>query len=120
MQLTKEDKQHFLEMKRMHTNENLTSFVRNSNSLERIIEYKHHLYQKIDPIYLEPKSKFIKSHFYAPHKMLFGRSVDTFWINIMVIWFFIIMLYISLHYRLLRKVIEYIPEHSILKSKKSS
>jgi hypothetical protein len=87
MQSTKEEKAEFLEKKRMYTNENLTSFVRNSNSLDRIIEYKHQLYQKIDPIYLDPKGKFIKAHFYAPHKSIFGYYVDTFWVNIGVIWF---------------------------------
>ena len=110
MQITKAQKNQFLNMKRTYTNENLTSFVRNSNSLERIIEYENHLYQKIDPIYLDPKSSFVKAHFYAPRKLIFGSFIDTFWINIGVIWFYIVLLYVSLHFRLFRKGVEYIPK----------
>ncbi len=116
---TKEDKQKFIELKQQCTNENLTTFVRNSNSLERIIEFKHHLYQKIDPVYMEPRSKFVKAHFYAPFKMFFGYEIDTYWINIGVIWFYIIMLYIMLHFRILRKIVEYIPKLRMANADKS-
>jgi ABC-type multidrug transport system ATPase subunit len=110
----KEDKDNFNAMKLRYTNENLTSFVRNSNSLERIIEYKEELFQKIDPIYMEPRNSFIKAHFYAPHKLVFGIPVDTFWVNIGVIWFYNLMLYFTLHFRLLRKAVEYIPKLKLL------
>jgi ABC-type multidrug transport system ATPase subunit len=106
-QETKEDKEAFLQLKKDYTNENLTTFVRNTNSLERIIEIKGHLIQKIDPIYLEPEKPFIKAHFYAPHKMLFKFYVDTYWMNIMVLWMFNILLYITLHFRILRRTLEY-------------
>jgi len=113
LQSTKEKKDKFIQMKRAYTNENLTSFVRNSNSLERIIERKKHLYQKIDPIYMDSKFPFVKAHFYAPRKNVFGNSVDTFWINIAVIWFYNLMLYLALHFRLLRRIVEYIPQRKL-------
>jgi ABC-type multidrug transport system ATPase subunit len=106
-QETKEAKEDFLKLKRENTNENLTTFVRNSNSLERIIEWKGQLVQKIDPIYLNPENEFIKAHFYAPNKKLFGYYVDTYWINILVMWVYNLLLYLSLHFRLLRRLIEY-------------
>ncbi|MGD9993338.1 MAG: ATP-binding cassette domain-containing protein [Salinivirgaceae bacterium] len=106
-QETKEDKEAFLKLKRESTNENLTTFVRNSNSLERIIEWKGQLIRKIDPIYLDSDNEFIKAHFYAPNKKLFGYFVDTYWINIMVMWVYNLLLYLSLHFRLLRRLIEY-------------
>lgn len=108
IQTSPENKQKFLNLKRQHTNENLTSFVRNTNSLERIVEFDGQLYQKIDPIYLDPDSKFVKAHFYAPHKMVLGWYFETFWMNIIVIWIFNILLYVTLHYRLLRKTLEYL------------
>jgi len=109
LRTTKEQKEIFNAKKQKYTNENLTSFVRNANSLERIIEYNDELYQKIDPIYMEPDNSFIKAHFYAPHKIFFGKYIDTFWVNIGVIWFYNLLLYITLHFRLLRKAIEYVP-----------
>lgn len=45
-------------MKKEYSNERLTEFVRNSNDIERIIEYKNKLYQKIDPIYRDPECHF--------------------------------------------------------------
>jgi len=60
-----------LKLKRNYSNESLEEFVTNSNEVERIVEYKGELIQKIDPIYLDPTSPFIKAHFYAPQKMIF-------------------------------------------------
>lgn len=91
----------FLEMKEKSTNRSLTEFVRNSNSLDRIIEYKNRLYQKIDPVYQNPEGKFIKSHFYAPFKPIFKYYFSTFWVNMCVIWFINIVLFFVLKYRAL-------------------
>ncbi|MFC2138599.1 hypothetical protein ACFLTE_10520 [Bacteroidota bacterium] len=62
--------------------------------------------QKIDPIFTDPKYNFVKSHFYAPHKLVFGKKMHTFWVNLIVIWFSIITLYIVLYYSLLRRLLE--------------
>ncbi len=113
-QETKEDKEAFLKLKRENTNENLTTFVRNSNSLERIIEWKGQLVRKIDPIYLNPENDFVKAHFYAPNKKLFGYYVDTYWINILVIWVYNLLLYLSLHFRLLRRLIDYFTSKKLI------
>jgi hypothetical protein len=107
MQDTPEKKNEFLLRKKKYTNENLTTFVRNTNSLERIIEVHGELFQKCDPVYLDPTSKIVKAHFYAPYKFLFGVQISTFWMNMIVIWLYTVLLYVVLHFRLLRKTIEY-------------
>ncbi len=76
LQKTASDKDNFLELKRRYHNEKLTEFVENNNELDKIIEYKGKLYQKMDPIYLDPESGFIKAHFYAPRKMVFGELLQ--------------------------------------------
>jgi ABC-type multidrug transport system ATPase subunit len=96
----------FLALKKRYTNENLTTFVRNTNSLDRILERENRLYQKIDPIYLDPEKAFVKAHFYAPRKWVFGRLMNTFYVNVIVIWIYSILLYVGLHYRVLRKLVE--------------
>jgi len=106
LQKTPELKREFLEVKKKYTNENLTSFVRNTNSLDRIVALNNKLYQKIDPIYQEPESSFIKAHFYAPVKNLFGAKYNTYWVNVIVIWISNLSLYLMLHFRLLRWLIE--------------
>jgi len=113
LQRTPEMKESFQWLKRRHANEALEEFVTNKNETDRILEYKNHLYQKINPIYLDPESRFIKAHFYAPRKMVFGRYIDTIWVNIGVIWFMTIILYLMLYFRLLKKLLDSIENLSL-------
>lgn len=106
MQDTKEKQKEFLRIKKQYTNDKLSDFVRNKNTLEGIVEYNNRLYRKIDPIYQDPKNKFIKAQFYAPRKQLFGFWVDTFWMNFFVIWIVIIGLFITLYFRALKKLLD--------------
>ena len=66
------------QMARDHTNKKLEEFVTNKNVSERITEFKGDLIQKYHPIYFDPTSTFIKAHFYAPRKMIFGRFVPPY------------------------------------------
>jgi ABC-type multidrug transport system ATPase subunit len=108
LQKTPSDKDNFLALKKAYHNEKLTEFVENNNELIRIIEYKGRLYQKIDPIYLDPEYRFLKAHFYAPRKMMFGHYYTTFWINTLVIWCFAVVLYIILYFRLLKRLLDFL------------
>jgi ABC-type multidrug transport system ATPase subunit len=112
LQRTFDDREKFLKLKRENFNESLDEFVTNTNEVERIVEYNAELIQKIDPIYLDPTSPFIKAHFYAPQKMVFGYFFSTFWVNVCVIWFMTIMLYLILYYRLLLKALDYLEQLS--------
>ncbi len=111
-QLTKKAKCNFIMTKKRHMNRSLSEFVCNSNSLERIVEYKGHLYQKINPIYHDPESKFIKAHFYAPRKKFFGNYYNTFCVNVIVIWAMNLLLYLTLYFRISRRLINSFTEFS--------
>ena len=100
-----ENKREFIKMKKSYSNERLTEFVRNSNDIERIIEYEGKLFQKIDPIYRDPEGKFLKAHFYAPQKRILGSFYDTYWVNIIVIWSSTFGLFFVLYYGLLKKTL---------------
>jgi ABC-type multidrug transport system ATPase subunit/uncharacterized tellurite resistance protein B-like protein len=108
MQSSSEERNKLLALKRAHYNEKLADFVKNSNEINRIIEYKDQLIQKIDPVFKDPDSKFIKAHFYAPRKQAFGNYHETFWVNFIVIWAMSIILYIILYFRLLRKFLDFL------------
>ncbi|HLO59931.1 MAG TPA: ATP-binding cassette domain-containing protein [Bacteroidales bacterium] len=103
---TPADKFEFLELKRHYHNEKLTEFVENNTELIRIIEYKGRLFQKTDPIYLDPVHPFIKAHFYAPRKMIFGKYYSTFIVNVLVIWCFSLFLYLLLYFRVFKKILD--------------
>ncbi len=110
LEKTPEMKRKFIQLKRDYHNDRLTEFVENSNEVVRIIEYKGHLYQKIDPIYLDPENKFVKAHFYSPRKKAFGKYYSTFWINIIVIWTMTFILFLILYFRGLKRFLDFM-EH---------
>jgi hypothetical protein len=112
LQKTASDKDNFLALKRRYHNEKLTEFVENNNELDKIIEFKGRLYQKMDPIYLDPEPKFIKAHFYAPRKMVFGNYLSTFAVNAIIIWCFTLMLYLILYFRLLKRFLDQLEQLS--------
>jgi ABC-type multidrug transport system ATPase subunit len=110
MQKTPEGKELFQELKNKYHNDKLTEFVENNNEIVRIIEYKGRLYQKIDPIYMNPEPRFLKAHFYSPYKRLFGKLYDTFWVNTLVIWVFSVLMFIILYFRGLKRLLDFIEQ----------
>jgi len=84
----------------------LEEFVVNKNETTTQVEFKGELIQKMDPIFMDPKGKFIKAHFYSPTKQLFGLYVDTYIVNVIVLWIMTIFLYFILYFRLLKKLLD--------------
>jgi ABC transport system ATP-binding/permease protein len=98
----------YKEVRDMYFNESIADILKKVYESNKILEYKGHLVQNIDPIYLDPiaLSPFnIRTHFFAPRKPLFGRYFDTFGYNITAIWiltsFFYLLLYFDVFRRLL-------------------
>ena len=107
LQNSEEEKEAFYQTKRTQNNKSLEEFVTNSNVADRIIQYKNRLYQKIYPIYMDPKHKLIKAHFYAPRKQVFGNYLSTYTVNIIVIWMMTLIFYLILYFRLLKKFLDF-------------
>jgi hypothetical protein len=89
-----------------YSNKKLEEFVKDRNEGKKITEHRGRLYQKMDPIFREPEGRFIKAHFYAPVKFLFGLKIDTFVMNIIVLWIMTLLFYIALYFRLLKKLLD--------------
>jgi len=47
----------------------------------------------------------LRSHFFAPRKVLFGQYVDTFWANIIVIWLMSLFLMMTLYFDALTRIL---------------
>lgn len=88
-----------------HENEQLSDILLNHKVLSKIEEKGHLLIRKKDPVYMEPTSRAGRAHLYAPYKQLGGLKIDTLWFNALVIWFTSLLLYITLYYDTLRKVL---------------
>jgi ABC-type multidrug transport system ATPase subunit len=104
--LQTEDKDAFLKLRNNYANESLEEFVTNKNETVKTLEYNGEIVQKLEPIYMEPEHSFIRAHFYAPTKKVFGIKVDTFAVNVVVLWLMTIMFYIILYFRLLKKALD--------------
>jgi hypothetical protein len=93
----------FIQMRKQYTNQRLKELVTNELQVSKITEWNNQLVRKMDPIHMEPLSNTGRAHFYAPHKRLGMLVIDTFWFNVLVIWFSAAILYFTLLFDLLRK-----------------
>jgi hypothetical protein len=53
-------------------------------------------------------SSFFGAHFYAPAKNLFGRFIDTFYANLLVLWGMTILLAICLFFDIFPKTMRFL------------
>jgi hypothetical protein len=60
-----------------------------------------------DAIFREPDMTGWRTHFYSPYKNFLGNRMGTFWFNTLVIWIFSILLFVTLYYDVIRKLLAY-------------
>ncbi len=108
IRLQSEDNAAYLALKDRYANESLEDFVTGgkNESTQMTVIHKGRIVPYYKPIYMEPYSNFIKAHFYSPVKKVFGKPVDTFIVNVIVLWFMTIMLYLVLYFRVLKKFLD--------------
>jgi hypothetical protein len=100
--------QNFLKLRDTYFNRSLEEFVKDKNETTKTIVYKGELVQKLDPIFMDSKNKLILAHFYAPEKQIFGVKVDTYIVNVFVLWIMTLFLYLALYFRLLKKLLDFL------------
>jgi ABC-type multidrug transport system ATPase subunit len=99
------DKAGFQKLRSDYFNKSLEEFVTSKSEAQKIIDFKGEIIQKLDPIYMDPKHMFIKAHFYSATKPFFGYYIDTFVINVLVIWVMTFVVYLMLYFRVLKKIL---------------
>jgi ABC-type multidrug transport system ATPase subunit len=95
-------------LEREYSNEKLEEMVKNNKTFNYYTEYRGDMIQKRDPIYLDPTNRFIRAHFYAPRKMVAGIFIPTLWVNVFVIWFMTLLLYLLLYFRVLKRALDFL------------
>ncbi|PKP39269.1 MAG: ABC transporter [Bacteroidetes bacterium HGW-Bacteroidetes-15] len=96
--------------RRAYHNESIADLVMKIFEKNKILRYKGELVQQYDPIYRDPipNHRFdFRSHFLAPRKHFLGNYYDTFWFNICFMWIMTAILYITLYFESLKKLIEF-------------
>jgi hypothetical protein len=94
-------------LKNSNHNTKMEELVKNiASDLEEVIEEDGRLVATNDPIFRDGhKEHFIRSHFFAPQKHVFGKFYNTFSVNILVIWGMSLVLWITLYFDALRKLL---------------
>jgi len=101
-----------------YQNEAVSDIVRKVYEKNKILEYDHQLVQHYDPIYQDPfigNMFTLRTHFYSPVKPFLGKTFDTYWYNMIFVWLLTILLYITLYFEWLKKLIN-LSEHFKKKS----
>jgi ABC-type multidrug transport system ATPase subunit/uncharacterized tellurite resistance protein B-like protein len=124
MEMTKtpEQREEFDRMRLKYQNESVNRLVENSTDPVRIVEWKGELVQKIYPIFFEdhrPANHFdFRENFYVPQKHFMGRKFDTLYFNIAIIWLMTIILYVTLYFEVLKKLVHALAMRRKYKQKK--
>lgn len=102
-------------------NESIADLATKKFEKNKILQYKGELVQQYDPIYRDPipnhKLDF-RSHFLAPSKHFLGNYYDTFWFNICFIWFMTAILYVTLYFEVLKKLLDFFGKIKLPKLRK--
>jgi ABC-type multidrug transport system ATPase subunit len=96
----------FIKLKRDYHNNLLADILTNRNEIHKIHNTKTGFIQLSDPIFKDPSTNYGRAHFYSPIKKIGNIEIDTYWFNIMMMWFFCVIFYVILLTDGLRKLIE--------------
>jgi hypothetical protein len=106
---TPEKAAEYNEMRNRYENEAVTNLVEHTTDPVRIVEWNGELLQKVYPIYnMDQRPGGVldfRSEFYSPVKPLFGKKFNTLYFNIGVIWFMSIILFVTLYFDVLGRLV---------------
>jgi ABC transport system ATP-binding/permease protein len=100
---TSEGKEAFNKLKDDYENRSLNEMVTNFAEFTGIQEVNGELIQRKELVFRD--SENFRAHFYAPRKKLFGKYIDTFWANIMVLWLMSVSLIITLYFDVFKNIL---------------
>ncbi len=95
----------YLRIKRNHHNEQLADLLLNRNELHKIVKREGKLVRKMEPVYMYPLRSNGRSHFYASFKKVGDLYIPAISFNLMAIWMMTLILYLTLLFGLLRKIL---------------
>ena len=100
-------------LRSLNLNDRMKEMVENQISTVKIQVLDDRLSRKVHPIYSKPThDKWIdlQSKFYVPEKAIFGLTISTYWVNVLIIWIMTIGFMIALYYDWLKKIVDIVGE----------
>ena len=98
-------RQELIDLRRTYENTAMLSLLKKEKAGDYFKKGNSRLLIRIAPIYQDPVSKVGRAQFYAPVKRIGNLLIPTYAFNVAVIVIMILILYISLYYNWLRKII---------------
>ncbi len=92
-------------LREVNHNEDLADMVLNRTVQQKLYETDKVIIQKSDPVLMEPGSHLGRAHFYAPVKVIGKMKINTLWFNMAFIWMMSMLLYVTLYYNLLKRLL---------------
>lgn len=98
--------QELTSLENTYANKTLNDLILEKGNFEPIIEHEGRLVQRYQPVFTDgAKSSLIRSQLYVKRKNVMGNYFDTYFVNLMVLWFMTLLLAIALYYNLFRKAL---------------
>ncbi len=94
-------------LKKDYINEKLEETLTGRYQRERLTYYDNHIIQLDNPVFQVNESRFGRSHFYAPYKVVLGKRIEVLVYNVAIIWLMIILLGFLLYTDILNKTLNY-------------
>lgn len=91
-----------------YDNESLEQLVNSKNKIQKLYTDvdKNTIFQLKDPIYQSANgTRFLDAPYLIKEKAILGVKLDTFWSNSVVLWFFIVFFYLTLQFKLFKKML---------------
>ncbi len=102
-----EDRKQVQNFRNTYDNKSLNDIVLNKNIGQKVDIKNDRMIRKHWVGYMKPTSRYGRAHLYAPIKRIGNLEIDTLWYNMLVVWIYTLLFYITLYYDLLRKLITF-------------
>jgi ABC-type multidrug transport system ATPase subunit len=120
--LSRDDEMAVNTLMHRYSNRAVTSYVTNSLDPEKVVTYEGRVIQKIDPIFQdvpEPVHFFdFRGVFFRPVKYFAGRTWDTVYFNLAVIWVMTLTFFVMLYFDVFRRIIVFFENRAKYGNKK--
>lgn len=97
-------KENLQKLKNDYYNEELANIVLAKYDRDFIVEYNNEIVRKIEPIFNYPDSKIGRAHMFSPVKRIGNFFIDTFYFNLLFIWFINLLFYLMLVNKVIQRI----------------
>ena len=105
-------------LKHKTTNEALGRLAQSKDKFEQIAVYPDKMIRKRQPVYDMPENTMGRAHLYSAFKRVGDKMIPTPLFNVIVIWIFVGIFYVTLYFDLLRRLFDRIESYKKSKLKK--